>query len=50
PVGPPAGATGLADGSAFLTVSSTAPLFSPAFDTQLRRLHQVPGPAGRPLG
>lgn len=46
-VGPPAGATGLVDGSAFLTVSSTAPLFSPASDTQLKRLHQVPGPAGR---
>ncbi|MEZ0354609.1 MMPL family transporter [Mycobacterium sp. pR1184] len=47
PVGPPAGATGLSDGSAFLTVSSTEPLFSPASDTQLKRLHQVPGPAGR---
>ncbi len=46
-VGPPAAATGLADGSAFLTVSSTAPLFSQANDTQLRRLHEVPGPAGR---
>lgn len=46
-VGPPAGATGLNDGSAFLTVSSTAPLFSSASDTQLKRLHQVPGPAGR---
>ncbi|WAC92804.1 MMPL family transporter [Mycobacterium sp. Aquia_213] len=46
-VGPPAGATGLVDGSAFLTVSSTAPLFSQANDTQLNRLHQVPGPAGR---
>jgi RND superfamily putative drug exporter len=46
-VGPPAGATGLADGSAFLTVSSTAPLFSTANDTQLKRLHEAPGPAGR---
>jgi RND superfamily putative drug exporter len=46
-VGPPAAATGLVDGSAFLTVSSTAPLFSEANDTQLNRLHQVPGPAGR---
>jgi putative drug exporter of the RND superfamily len=46
-VGPPAAATGLADGSAFLTVSSTAPLFSQANDTQLKRLHEVPGPAGR---
>ncbi len=46
-VGPPAGATGLADGSAFLTVNSSAPLFSDASVTQLTRLHQVPGPAGR---
>ncbi|OBH56100.1 MMPL family transporter [Mycobacterium sp. E2479] len=46
-VGPPSGATGLADGSAFLTVSSTAPLFSSANETQLERLHRVPGPAGR---
>jgi putative drug exporter of the RND superfamily len=49
-VGPPAASssvTGLADGSAFLTVSSTAPLFSQANDTQLVRLHQVAVPAGR---
>jgi len=49
-VGPPApttSVTGLADGSAFLTVSSTAPLFSQANDAQLTRLHQVPRPAGR---
>ncbi|HXA87837.1 MAG TPA: MMPL family transporter [Mycobacterium sp.] len=46
-VGPPAAATGLADGSALLTVSSTAPLFSPDNDTQLTRLHEVTGPAGR---
>lgn len=45
--GPPAAATGWADGSAFLTVSTTAPLFSEASDTQLNRLHQVRGPAGR---
>jgi putative drug exporter of the RND superfamily len=46
-VGPPAAATGLADGSAFLTVDSAAPLFTQASDTQLKRLHQVAGPAGR---
>ena len=46
-VGPPTAATGSADGSAFLTVSSTAPLFSQANDTQLNRLHEVAGPAGR---
>ncbi|QNI08202.1 MMPL family transporter [Mycobacterium kubicae] len=46
-MGPPAAATGMADGSAFLTVSSTAPLFSKASDAQLKRLHEVAGPAGR---
>jgi uncharacterized membrane protein YdfJ with MMPL/SSD domain len=46
-VGPPSAATGMAQGSAFLTVASTAPLFSKASDTQLDRLHAVPGPAGQ---
>lgn len=46
-VGPPAAATGLANGSAFFTVSSTAPLYSPASNAQLDRLHQVAGPGGR---
>ncbi|MGA8249955.1 MAG: MMPL family transporter [Mycobacterium sp.] len=48
-VGPPAAATGLADGSAFFTVASTAPLFSQASATQLDRLRNVAGPAGRPV-
>jgi putative drug exporter of the RND superfamily len=48
-VGPPPTPTGQADGSAFLTVASSAPLFSPASDTQLDRLHAVTGPAGRPV-
>lgn len=46
-VGPPAAPTGVAHGSAFLTVASTAPLFSQASNSQLDRLHQVPRPAGR---
>lgn len=46
-VAPPAEATGMANGAAFLTVSSTAPLYSNASNTQLDRLHQIPGPAGR---
>lgn len=46
-VGPPAAATGMANGSAFLTVDSTAPLYSRASNTQLDRLHQVGGPAWR---
>ncbi len=48
-VGPPSAATGLSDGSALLTVSSTAPLFSQSSDAQLRRLHGVDGPGGRPV-
>ncbi len=45
-VGPSAeGAT--ADGTTYLTVASTAPLFSDASTTQLDRLHAVPGPDGR---
>ncbi len=46
-VGPPAAAAGMADGSAFLTVTSTAPLYSQASNTQLDRLHEVAPPAGR---
>jgi uncharacterized membrane protein YdfJ with MMPL/SSD domain len=46
-VGPPTAATGLAEGSAFLTVATTAPLFSQASAAQLDRLHAVIGPAGR---
>jgi RND superfamily putative drug exporter len=46
-VGPPSAATGIADGSAFLTIGSIAPLFSKSSQTQLDRLHMVPGPAGR---
>jgi RND superfamily putative drug exporter len=46
-VGPPTAATGVADGSAFLTVGSTAPLFSDASEAQLIRLHEVAGPGDR---
>jgi len=49
PIGPPSAPTGVSQGSAFLTVDSTAPLFSDASQTQLDRLHAVPGPAGRPV-
>lgn len=44
--GPPVAATGIADGSAFLTVSSNAPLFSDASEAQLDALHAVTGPGG----
>jgi uncharacterized membrane protein YdfJ with MMPL/SSD domain len=46
-VGAPSAATGVAQGSAFLTVDSTAPLFSGTSQTQLDRLHAVPGPGDR---
>jgi uncharacterized membrane protein YdfJ with MMPL/SSD domain len=48
-VGAASAATGVAQGSAFLTIGSTAPLFSDTSQTQLDRLHAVPGPAGRPV-
>ncbi|MHC9291151.1 MMPL family transporter [Mycobacterium sp. LTG2003] len=47
PAGPPSAAADERDGSTFLTVSSTAPLFSDASDAQLDRLHEVAGPGGR---
>jgi uncharacterized membrane protein YdfJ with MMPL/SSD domain len=47
--GPPSAPTGLKDGSAFLTVSSTAPLFSDDSAVQLDRLHAVSTPAGKPV-
>ncbi|MEZ0339923.1 MMPL family transporter [Mycobacterium sp. pV006] len=47
PTGPPTAPTGQRDGSAFLTVVSTAPLFSDASEAQLDRLHAVPTPDGR---
>ncbi|AQT81495.1 hypothetical protein B1R94_22930 [Mycolicibacterium litorale] len=46
-VGPPAAATGLASGSALLTVESTAPLFSDESEDQLDRLHAVGTPGDR---
>jgi RND superfamily putative drug exporter len=45
-VGPPTAGAGVADGSAFLTVASSAPLFSAASNTQLDRLHAIAGPSG----
>jgi len=45
--GPPSAPTAVAEGSAFLSIRSTAPLFSQASKVQLDRLHAVPEPAGR---
>ena len=47
--GAPSAATGVAQGSAFLTIGSTAPLFSDSSQKQLDGLHAVRGPAGRPV-
>jgi len=47
--GPPSAPTGLAEGTAFLTVQSTAAPFSEASNSQLRALHAVPGPARQPV-
>lgn len=46
-VGPPSAPAGLNDGSALLSVRSTAPLFTEASKAQLERLRAVPEPAGR---
>jgi len=46
-VGPASAPTAIKDGSAFFTVGSTAPLFSPASETQLDRLHALAGPGGQ---
>ena len=43
--GPPAAPAGQQQGSAFMTVSSTAPLFTDRSEAQLDRLHAVPAPA-----
>jgi RND superfamily putative drug exporter len=47
--GPPSAATGLKNGSAFLTVGSDAPLFSDASESQLDQLREVSTPAGKPV-
>jgi RND superfamily putative drug exporter len=45
--GPPAAATGIKDGSAFLTIGTAAPLFTDASEAQLDELHAVPTPDGK---
>ena len=47
--GPPSAPTAITADSAFLTLGSTAPLFSDASDIQLNRLHEVARPAGKPV-
>jgi len=45
-IGPASAATGVAEGSAFVTVHSTTPLYSAASEDQLDMLHAVATPAG----
>jgi RND superfamily putative drug exporter len=47
PTGLPSAPTGVAQGSIYLTASSTAPLFSSTSEAQLDRLHAVAGPGDR---
>ena len=49
PAGPPSAAAGIKDGSAFLTVGSTAPLFTDASESQLDAVHAVSTPGGKPV-
>ncbi len=46
-VGPPSAPTAVADGSAFVSIRSSAPLYSDASKIQLQRLRAVPEPDGR---
>lgn len=46
-IGPPSAPSGTADGTAFLSVRSIAPLYSETSKIQLDRLHAVREPAGR---
>ncbi|MGO9154717.1 MMPL family transporter [Mycobacterium sp.] len=47
PEGPPSAPAGMTDGSAYLTVDSTAPLYTQASETQLARLHAVSLPGNQ---
>ena len=46
-VGPPSAPAGIADGTAFLSIRTTAPLYSLASAHQLEAVHAVPTPGGR---
>jgi putative drug exporter of the RND superfamily len=47
--GPPSASTGMAAGSAYLTVDSTAPLYTQASEVQLARLHAIAPPRHQPV-
>ena len=48
-IGPPTGTAAINDGSAYLTVASSAPLFSSCSQTQLKALHAVARPGNVPI-
>jgi putative drug exporter of the RND superfamily len=48
-VGPPSAPAGFSEGVSFMTIGSTAPLFSDASETQLDRIHAVATPSGQPV-
>ncbi|CAM3190753.1 MMPL family transporter [Mycobacterium intermedium] len=45
--GPPSAPTGMASGSAYLTVDTTAPLYTQASENQLDALHRIAPPGGQ---
>jgi putative drug exporter of the RND superfamily len=47
--GPPSAPAGMTGGSAYLTVDSTAPLYTQASEVQLARLHAIAPPRHRPV-
>ncbi len=47
--GPPSAPAGMAAGSAYLTVDSTAPLYTQASEVQLDRLHAIAPPRHQPV-
>ena len=47
--GPPSAPAGMAAGSAYLTVDSTAPLYTQASEVQLARLHAIAPPRHQPV-
>ncbi len=46
-VGPPSAPTGISQGSVFLSLRTTAPLYSAASANQLEAVHAIPTPGGR---
>ncbi|OBI23088.1 hypothetical protein A5712_11340 [Mycobacterium sp. E2327] len=49
PSGPPSAPSGMATGSAYLTIESAAPLYTRASEAQLDRLHAIEPPRNQPV-